>query len=121
MKRPVSAYSKAIVAAAVAGAAAIAGTFPDTTIGRWCVVVGALAAALGLTAATHNTTVVATGPGVEPVTVGTVLSKTGAVVGTITADTGAAAGGIVAGTTGVLGQVLDATIGKVLPGKGAHG
>lgn len=116
VKRPLSVYSKALVAAVVAGAAAIAGTFPDSTIGRWCVVIGALAVALGLTGATKNTTVVETGAEPGPVTVGKVVSRTGQEVGTVVADTGTAVGGVVAGTTGVLGSVLDATVGRLLPG-----
>lgn len=115
VKRPLSAYSKALVAAVVAGAAAIAGMAPDSTIGRWCVVIGALAAALGLTAATKNTATVETGPG-DAVSVGDVVSSTGSKVGEVIVDTGLATGGIVAGTTGVLGSVLDATVGKLLPG-----
>lgn len=120
MKAP-STATKAYVSAAIAVCAALGGTFATSTLGQGAVIVAAaLTAYLGVFKS-KNTATVETGPGVEPVTVGTVLSKTGAVVGTITADTGSAAGGIVAGTTGVLGQVLDATIGKVLPGKGAHG
>lgn len=119
--KPPSTAAKAYIAAAIALCSAVGGVLVHSTIGQVCVIIAAtLTAYLGVFK-TRNTATVETGPGVEPVTVGTVLSKTGAVVGTITADTGAAAGGIVAGTTGVLGQVLDATIGKVLPGKGAHG
>lgn len=110
-----SAYSKAIVAGAIACAAAVAGMAPNTAIGKWCVAIGALAAALGLTAATKNTHVVKTGSGTEPVTVGDVVASTGEKVGTVVADTGAATGGVLAGTTGVVGTILDGTLGKLLP------
>lgn len=114
MKRPLSAYSKAIVAGLAAAAGAIVATFPDSTAGKWAAVVVALLGALGLTAQTRNTQTVETGPGVE-VSVGDVVSSTGTKVGEVIVDTGLATGGIVAGTTGLLGQVLDATVGKLLP------
>lgn len=119
MKAPPSAYSKAFAGAVAAAAAAIAGTFPNSALGKWCVVVGAVLAALGLVGATKNTHVVETGPETGPATIGTVVSRTGQTVGAVVADTGAATGGIVKGTTGVLGAVLDATVGKILPG--GHG
>lgn len=115
MKRPPSAYSKAIVAGLSALATALLAAFgPDSAVGKWCTVVLALFAALGLTAVTKNTAVVESGPG-DTVSVGEVVSTTGAKVGEVIVDTGEATGGIVAGTTGVLGQVLDATVGKLLP------
>lgn len=110
-----SAFSKAIVAGVLACAAAVAGSFPNSTIGKWCVAIVALGVALGLTAATKNTQVVKTGRGTEPVTVGTVVSGTGEKVGEVVADTGAATGGILAGTTGVVGSILDGTLGKLFP------
>lgn len=116
MKQPLSAYSKALVAGVGAAAAAIAATFPNSAVGKWCVVVGALLAATGLTAVTKNTAVVHTGPGDGPATIGAVVDAAGTGIGTVIADTGTAAGGIVAGTTGVVGAVLDATVGKILPG-----
>jgi hypothetical protein len=119
MKRPLSAYSKAIVSAGVVLAGTIAATFPDSAIGKWCVVAGAVAAARGLTAATKNTQTVDTGNEPGPVTLAKVVSSTGQELGSVVADTGTAAGGIVAGTTGVVGSVLDATLGKLIPG-GEH-
>jgi hypothetical protein len=110
-----SGFSKAIVAGVLAMVAAVAGTFPDSAIGKWCVAIGALAAAAGLTAATKNTHVVKTGPVDGPVTVGTVVADTGEKIGTVVADTGAATGGVVAGTTGLVGHLLDATVGRLLP------
>lgn len=110
-----SGFSKAIVSGVLACIAAVAGMAPGSTIGKWCVAIGALAVALGLTAATKNTQVVKTGPGTEPVTLGTVVADTGEKVGTVTADTGAAVGGVVAGTTGVVGKILDGTLGRLLP------
>lgn len=110
-----SAYSKAVVSGVVAVAAVIAGTMPNSAVGKWCVAIGALAAALGLTAATKNTHVIKTGEGSEPVTIGKVVSDTGQAVGAVVADTGSATGGVVEGTTGVVGTILDATVGKLLP------
>lgn len=112
-----STHSKAIVSGAIAVAAVIAGTVPDSTVGKWCVAIVAFAAAIGLTAQTKNTQVIETGEGTDPVTIGEVVSETGEHVGEVVATTGAATGGIVAGTTGVVGGVLDGTIGKLLPKK----
>lgn len=115
MRRPPSAYSKALVAGVSALAGALLAAFgPDSTVGKWCAVLLALFAALGLTAATPNTQTVQTGPGID-VKVDNVVSAAGAKVGEVIVDTGAATGGIVAGTTGLVGQVLDATVGRLLP------
>jgi hypothetical protein len=116
MRRPPSAYAKALVAGMSALATALLAAFgPDSTAGKWCTVVLALFAALGLTAATKNTATVQTGDVAGPVTVGEVVSSTGSRIGEVVVDTGVATGGIVAGTTGLLGSVLDATVGRLLP------
>lgn len=116
MTRPPSAYAKAAAGGVLSAAAALGAGLADgrMTAGEWLMVVGALiTGALGVSA-TRNTQTVETGPGVE-VSVGDVVSSTGAKVGEVIVDTGTATGGIVAGTTGLVGQVLDATVGRLLP------
>lgn len=116
MRRPPSAYTKAVSGGFLAAAAALGAALSDGHVaaGEWLIMAGAfITGALGVGAA-RNTQTVETGPGVE-VSVGDVVSSTGAKVGEVIVDTGLATGGIVAGTTGVLGQVLDATVGKLLP------
>lgn len=123
MKTPVSVYAKAFATGIGGTAVAVAATVPNSTVGKWAAVIVALLAAMGLTARTRNTEIVKTGPGVEP-TVTKVLSTVGDVgttVGTVVVDTGTAVGGVVAGTTGGFGRALNATIGKLIPGKGANG
>lgn len=115
MRRPPSSYSKAIVAGVSALATAMLAAFgPESPAGKWCTVVLALFTALGLTAKTKNTATVDTGLGDGPVTVGEVVSSSGAKVGEVVADTGTLTGGVVAGTTGAVGGLLDATVGKLL-------
>jgi hypothetical protein len=117
MAGKLSTAAKAYVGAAWAVTGSIAATFPDTMIGKVCIVAAAGLGALVAIYKTKNTQVVTTGPGDGPVQVAALVSSTGAAIGTMVADTGAAAGGIVAGTTGLVGGVLD-TVGKVLPGGG---
>lgn len=115
MRRPPSAYAKALAGslAALLGALVIA-FGPDSAAGKWCAVAGTVVGAYLTISQTRNTAVVETGPGTEP-KVTELLAKTGEHVGEIVADTGAAAGGIVAGTTGVVGKAVDVVLGPLLP------
>lgn len=121
MVAKLSTATKAIAGAGVTLAATLAAAFgPDTDIGKWCVIVGAVFTAIVTIYKTKNTQIVDTSSSNGPVIVSKILDETGDVVGELVADTGEVAGGIVQGTTGILGGVVDATLGKLIPGKGLH-
>ncbi len=112
-----SRYSKSLMGGIAAAGAALGTALPDgITFGEWLGIGIAFLIGSGVVAATKNTQVVKTGTADGDVTIGSVLSDTGANIGTITANTGTAVGGVVAGTTGLVGGLLDATLGKLIPG-----